>query len=165
MELLKLLSANEIVAQVINFLLLLFLLRIFLWKRLLKLLDDRRERIASEFKKIEDNKKEIEGLKAEYEAKIGSIEEVARKRILEAVSEGKNIVEEIKKKANLDAEKIMESTKLDIKYEVARAKEELKNEIIDLTIKATEHLLQEKFTVEDDKKLIEDFLKKADKIK
>ena len=54
MEILKLLSANEIVAQILSFLLLLAILRIFAWKRLLKLLDDRRESIALEFRKIED---------------------------------------------------------------------------------------------------------------
>jgi len=52
MELLKLLSANEIVAQIISFLLVFTLLRIFVWKHFLKILDDRRDRIASELKVI-----------------------------------------------------------------------------------------------------------------
>jgi F0F1-type ATP synthase membrane subunit b/b' len=56
MELLKLLSGSEIVAQIISFLVLLFILRIFLWDKVLKVLDNRRERIASEFKQIEDTK-------------------------------------------------------------------------------------------------------------
>ena len=54
MDLLKLLTAKEIVAQIISFLLLMALLRVFAWKKLLNLLDERRARIASEFKKIED---------------------------------------------------------------------------------------------------------------
>ena len=47
MELLKLLSTSEIVAQILGFLLLFFLLRAFAWKRLLALLDERKARISS----------------------------------------------------------------------------------------------------------------------
>ena len=46
MDLLKQFSTNEIFAQIVGFLLLLFLLRAFAWKKLLRLLDDRRERIS-----------------------------------------------------------------------------------------------------------------------
>ena len=165
MELLKLLSTSEIVAQVINFLLLLFILRIFLWKRILKLLDERKERIASGLKSIEDSKAEIERLKAEYETQLSSIEDIARERIKEAVREGSQVVNEIKKKAQMDAEKIIEAAKIDMKHEVARAKENLKDEIIALTMKATESLIQAKFTEENDKKLIEGFLRQVDEAK
>ena len=65
MGLLELISANEVVAQVISFLILLFLLRIFAWKKILKLLDESKEKILGEFKKIEDTKAEVSGLKAD----------------------------------------------------------------------------------------------------
>ena len=70
MGLLELISANEVVAQVISFLILLFLLRVLAWKKILKLLDDRKEKIAGEFKKIEDTKAEVAGLRADYETKL-----------------------------------------------------------------------------------------------
>ena len=60
MGLLKLLNANEIAAQIITFLILLFLMKRFAWKPFLKVLDDRRERIASEFKKIDEAKSAAE---------------------------------------------------------------------------------------------------------
>ena len=60
MELLKLLSTSEIIAQVVNFLLLLILMRVFFWKKVLKLLDERRDRISSQLEHIENTKKEIE---------------------------------------------------------------------------------------------------------
>ena len=165
MELLKLLSTNEIVAQVISFLLLLFLLRIFAWKKLLKLLDDRKNRIASEFKNIDDTKQEIAQLKADYEAKLFTIEEIARVKIEEAVASGRTITDEVRKKAHEEAQEIINNAKRDIKYELAKAKEELKDKIIDLTINATEMVIQEKLTGEDDKRLVKDFLDKVDELK
>jgi F-type H+-transporting ATPase subunit b len=164
MELLKLLSTSEIVAQVVNFLILLFLLRLFFWKRILKLLDDRRDRISSEFKKIEDTKKEVEGLRSSYQTELARIEEKTKEKIREAVEEGKEIADNIKKDAHEEAQKIIDSARQDIKSEMARAKEEIKGQIVDLTIKATENLISEKLTETDNKKLVEDFLNQVDKI-
>jgi F0F1-type ATP synthase membrane subunit b/b' len=52
MEIFKLLDANLIVAQIICFFLVLWLLRKFLWGPALKMIDQRRDRIAAELKAI-----------------------------------------------------------------------------------------------------------------
>lgn len=159
MELLKLLSANEIVAQVICFLLLLFILRVALWKRFLKVLDDRKEKIASEFKNIEAAKLAVEELRSSYETKMGAIEEAARAKIQEAINDGKRIAEEIKQKAEKYGEKILENAKENIKTELAKAKEDLKYKIVDLTISVAEKVIEEKLSGIEEKRLVEDFLK------
>lgn len=163
MELLKLLSASEIVAQITSFLILLVVLRIFFWNKILYFLDQRREKIASELKSAEDAKVEIEKLKITYEAKLDSIDLLANEKIKEAVSEAKSIAEEIKKKAETEAKGILEKANDDIKQELLKAKEELKTHIIDLTITATENIIGEKLTGEDDRRLVEDFLKTMEK--
>ena len=159
MELLKLLNTNEIVAQVISFLVLFFLLRAFAWKKILGLLDQRKDLIASEFQKINDTKAEVEQLKVDYEKKLSATEDMARHRIQEAVAEGRIITDEVRKKAYADAEEIITNAKTSIHYELAKAKEELKEKVIELTLQATENLIQEKLSPEDDKKLVENFLK------
>ncbi|MDD5432386.1 MAG: F0F1 ATP synthase subunit B [Candidatus Omnitrophica bacterium] len=164
MELLKLLSTNEIIAQVISFLILLFLLRAFAWKNILALLDKRKEKISSELNNIEKVKQEVAKLKQDYESKLDVIEDAVRKKMQDAVAEGRKITEEIHKKAHQEAQEIIDSARANIKYELTKAKEELKNNVIDLTIMATENIIQEKLTDEGDKKLIKDFLQRADKI-
>lgn len=164
MELLKLLSANEIVAQIISFFLVLFLLKVFLWKRLLGVLDKRKERIASELKAIEDTKSEIDNLKTDYEVKIAAIDVEAKSMIQEAKEEALKIAEAMRKKAYQDTQEIVESAKASMQYELAKAREEIKDEIIDMTIRATEQVVGEKLTEEQDRKLIEDFLKNLDKV-
>lgn len=164
MELLKLLSANEIIAQVLGFLILLGLLRIFAWKSILGLLDKRKERIAQEFKNIEEAKADIEKLKLEYADKLASIDETAKLKIHDALNEAKVILEDSRKKGYIQAQEIIDNARSSIKYELAKAKEDLKEEIIDLTLKATESLIQEKLTEEGDKKLVKDFLEGVDKL-
>jgi F-type H+-transporting ATPase subunit b len=162
MELLKLLSANEVVAEALSFLLLLVLLRIFAWNKILKILDDRRNRIASEFKKIEDAKAEILRSKGEYEDKVATIKEEADRIIKEAVSESRKVTDEVRKNACLQAQEIINNAKDNIRHELAAAKEELKEKIVDLTISATEQVIQEKMTEEKDKKIIRNFLEKVE---
>jgi F-type H+-transporting ATPase subunit b len=165
MGLLKLLSANEIVAQVISFLILYFLLRAFAWKKILKLLDDRKERIAAELKNIEDGKTEVERLRLEYENKLNSINDAARVKIQEAVNEGERLKDEIKSNACQEAREILGKAQADIKYELIKAKEGLKDEIADLVLGATEHVLEEKITEDQDKRLVNDFISKIDQVK
>lgn len=164
MELLKMLSANELVAQIIGFLILLFLLRIFAWKKVLGLLDKRKELIASEFKKIEDTKNDIEKMRLDYDAKLASIEQAAKHKIHEAVNESKVILEDARKNANIQSQEIIDNAKNSIKYELSKAKDELKNEIIDLTLKATENVIQEKLTEKGDRQIVQNFLDGVDKL-
>ncbi|MFA5096041.1 MAG: F0F1 ATP synthase subunit B [Candidatus Omnitrophota bacterium] len=164
MELLKLLSTNEIVAQVIGFLILLALLKAFAWKRILGLLDKRREHITSELQGIEDAKAGIERLRIEYDAKLASIEEAAKERLHETLNASKAILEDARKCAHLSAQEIIDNARQNVKYELAKAKDELKNEIIDMTLKATEDVIKEKLTGEGDRRLVRDFLEGLDKV-
>lgn len=164
MELLKMLSANEIVAQVIGFLILLFLLRAFAWKKVLGFLDKRKEQIASGFKEIEDAKADIEKMRLDYDAKLASIEQAAKHKIHEAVNESKVILEDARKNAHAQAQEIIDNAKSSIKYELSKAKDELKNEIIDLTLKATENVIQEKLTEKGDRQIVQDFLDGVDEL-
>jgi len=158
------LSANELFAQIISFLLLLALLRIFAWKKILALLDARKERIASEFKKIEESQAQTSRLKAEYETKIAYIDNEARKKIQEAIGEGRKITDEVRKHAHEEAQQIINNAKANIHHELAVAKEELKDKIIDLTIAAAGNIIQEKLTAEGDTKLVREFLDHMDEI-
>lgn len=151
-------NLKEIIVQIINFLILFFLLRIFAWKRLLGFLDGRKAGISAEFARIEKSKKEIAELKSEYEAKMSSADSQAKDKIKEAIDEGKKISAEIKKGAYLQAQKIMEIAAEDIKHELSHAKEELKKDIVDLAMQAAENVIQEKLSEEQDRKIIKNFL-------
>ncbi|MDD5072195.1 MAG: F0F1 ATP synthase subunit B [Candidatus Omnitrophica bacterium] len=165
MDLLKLLTTNEIVAQIISFLLLMALLRVFAWKKLLKLLDDRRARIASEFKKIEDAQAAVERMRSDYGKKLADIESESRARIQEAINEGKQFSLEIRENARQEARAILDKAQENIENEVLKARQELKERVVELTLGTTEKLLKEKITGEKDKKLASDFLNELEKVK
>ena len=163
MDLLKQFSTNEVFAQIVGFLLLLFLLRAFAWKKLLRLLDDRRERISSEFKKIEDMQSEIAKLKSEYDKKLSDIDETSKIKLQEAMTRAKQLAEEVRESSQHQARKILEKAEESIGIELAKAKEELKNKVVDLTINTTEKIIKEKLTGEKDRKLVSEFIEEIDR--
>ncbi|MFH0764318.1 MAG: F0F1 ATP synthase subunit B [Candidatus Omnitrophota bacterium] len=163
MDLLKLLSANEIIAQAACFLLFLAILRVFLWNRFLKLLDARKERIASELKAIEDAKADVEKLKNNYDGRIAKIEEEAGEMMQAAIAEGKRDAQGIREKAQEDAEGLFEKTRESIKAEAAKAEEKLKNKIVDIAIEAAGKVLEERLSEDRDRKLVEEFIDKLER--
>ncbi len=164
MELLKMLSANEILAQILSFFLLLFLLRHFAWKKILGLLDQRREKISSQLGEIENTKLEIARLKADYVSKIASIHQQAQAKIDEAIEEGKKINAQMRKKAHEDAQDIIIDARNQVKYEVSKVQEQLKDKIVDIALSAAKTVIQEKLTEDGDRKIVEDFIKEIENV-
>ncbi len=159
MELLKLLSANEVVAQIITFIILLFLMKRFAWKPFLKVIDQRRERIASEFEKIANAKAEVESIKADYESRIRSIQTEATAMIGAAAEEARKLAEDIRQSARDESEKIFAKAEESIKAEAAKAEEALKDRIVNLTIDVASKVIEERLTAKDDRAIAESFIR------
>jgi F-type H+-transporting ATPase subunit b len=162
-EFLKMLSVNEIFAQTLSFFLLLFLLRTFVWKRILGLLDQRKEKIKVEFGEIENTKLEIARLKTDYESKISNIADQAQAKINEAVEQAKIIAVQMRKKAHEEAQDIITDARQQVKYEVSKAQEQLKERIVDIALGAARTVIQEKLTGDGDRKIVEDFIQEIQK--
>ena len=162
MELLKMLSASEIIAQILSFFLLLFLLRHFAWKKILGLLDRRREKISFDLGEIENSKLEIARLKADYDSKITSIHQQAQAKMNEAIEEGKKINAQMRKKAHEEAQDIITDGRNQVKYEVSKAQEQLKDKIVDIALAAAKTVIQDKLTEVGDRKIVEDFIKEIE---
>lgn len=121
--------------------------RIF-WKPLLEKLEARRSRIEEAFRQIEASKREIERLRTDYERRIEKIEEEAHSKLQAAIEDGRRISREIQEKARGEAKGALERSKENLSLEVEKARIELRREIAELTLLATERLLREKMTGE-----------------
>ncbi len=93
---------------------------------------------------------------------MAKIEETSRQKIQDAIQSGQKMAEEIRQKARAESEKIISDAKQDIQQEVIKVKEELKRSVIDLTLQATERMIQEKLNPQSDKNLVENFLRELE---
>ena len=156
---------QEILTQIFGFLIILILLRIFAWRPILKLLDERKKRIASEFDNIEKAKQEMAKLREEYEVKLKEIDLEARKRIQEAIAEGQKMAADLQVEAREEAKKVLSRAKENIELEVAKAKVELRDDIVNMAILATEKIINERLDDAKHKELIVEFIEGVEKLK
>ena len=163
MELFKLLDFKLISAQIVCFFLVLVVLKLFLWKPVFKILEDRRVKIDQEMKAIAQTKADAAGFRAEMEKALANIDETMSKRLREIEQVGEQRAREIKEAARLEAERIMEDGRAELRYEFRRSREALKAEMVEMVVKATEQMIEEKLTFDQDKKLVEQLLTELEK--
>ena len=154
-----------LIAQIINFLLLLGLLYLFAYKPILRMFDERANRIKESMDMTESVKEQA-----------ANAEEEAKKRIEEAGKEGQGVIaraiktgEEIKQKAEQDAkpeaEALVARARNEIQQERDEAITELRKEFTDLTISAAEKIIEQELDKEAHRKLIDKVIEESDILK
>lgn len=156
------LSLQEILTQALGFLLLVWVMKRIFWKPLLEKLEARRSRIEEAFRQIEASKREMDALRSDYHSRIEKIEEEARAKLQAAIDEGRRIGREIQEKAREEAKGALERSKENLALEVQKARIELRREIAELTLLATQKLLREKMTDEKHRERILDLIEELE---
>jgi len=135
---------NEVLVQLVAFLIVFFTLKRFAWKPLLEIMKARRDKFESEWTDIEKTKQELDILKKDYQAHLQKIEDEARTKMQEAVQEGRRLAREIQEKARLESQTAFEKAKFNIELEIEKARVTLRREIADLSIQVAEKIMSEK---------------------
>jgi F-type H+-transporting ATPase subunit b len=148
-----------IIAQSINFVVVLFVLYYLLVKPLKKMMKDRTEVITGGLNDAQTNKELLMKTKKEYDDVLAN----ARIEANTIFQEGKKEAEEKKRamveKAGEEVEQMIISGKKVLESEKAKMIEEAKNEIVSLVVKATEKLLESHKDETFDKKTLEQIKK------
>jgi F-type H+-transporting ATPase subunit b len=135
-------------AQIINFLLLLYVLKRFLYKPVLNILK-RREEQAEE---IDALKKELETQKDQFKQEHQEILKTARKEADQIISEaqvrGEKIEQEIEKSAKEKSAEILEKTNQELSRKEQEIRDSLKNEVSQLALDVSEKVMLAKITKE-----------------
>lgn len=144
-----------IIVQGIGFIILYFLLKKFLFGRIIDLMKARENEIRDTYAKSEQVRDEASKLKSDYEARIAKAEEEAHKKLQEAVLEAKKISENIIKNTKEETEKIKEKAKQNIEQERKNALAEIRKEVVNLSMLATEKLIKKSVDKNTAEKLVE----------
>lgn len=148
-----------LVAQIVNFTILLLLLKKFLYGPILRVLEQRKEKIAGSLKNAE-----------EIEAKLLKTEEDREKKLMEATKEARSIIDDATKtafqiiqeahvKANQDIEDMLKKGQEGIKMEREKMHSEMREELSDIVVMALEKVVGKTITQKDQKEMIEKTIK------
>lgn len=154
---------QQLLTHALGFLITLWILKKFAWGPLLSMMDERRNTIVNEFKRIDEQKAAAARLAADYEAKLRDIENERRAKVAEAVNEGKRLAEEIRSTARHEAGEIAAKAKTDLARELAKARVELKEEMVSMTMSATQRIIGERLDDTKHRELIGRFLEAVPK--
>ncbi|EKE11158.1 MAG: hypothetical protein ACD_15C00133G0009 [uncultured bacterium] len=156
MELLNNLGINGklLVAQIINFLILLFVLHKFAYGPVVKMLETRTKKIEKGLKDAQESQKKLEEISEKEQAVLvearKQAQEIIKKSEESAILQAQEIVVSAKKQS----QKILETAQKQIEQEKVKILAEVKAEVTGLVVMATEKIINEKLDETKDGELI-----------
>ena len=144
--------------QIINFLILLFLLNRFLFKPVLARLDERNAKIGKGLEDAEVAARDRELARAEREAAVAEARKEAAEMLANANKIAADTRDEILTKARADAEKVTERAREEITAEKEKAMAELRAQVADLALEAAGKLVRSDMNAATQRRLVEEFL-------
>lgn len=124
--------------QIVNFLIILFLLRKFFYGKILKILDDRKKTIEESLK----NADLIELRLKETEEKSVKVLEDAQKQAQKIITDAKTQADEIAKQASIDAKKTIEAAIISAQDQIESHKQKITDELQDQTLSLVSRVVQ-----------------------
>lgn len=148
-----------LLAQAITFIIGVTLLWKIFWKPLTKRLAIRQGEIRKNLEEAERQRQQMEQLRKDYETQLSQIEEKARQLINQAVKEGQNNQDQIIRQAREEAKHLLEIAQQQLLKEKAAMLDLLKKEVINVSILATEKLVQHSLDRKIQEHLLNEFFK------
>lgn len=161
MEIIKDFGINPILllAQIVNFLILVFILNKIMFKPLLKVLDERRQKIAQSLKDAEQISQEL--IQAEKKGK--DLIKEASSRADQIVNEAKETATQIRAEAQTaaknEADKIFQKTQEALVLEKEKMRAGVRSELMEVVVLATEKIMGKSLSPQEKQAITKDSLK------
>lgn len=136
------LNVWNLLFTVINVLVLYLLMKKFLFKPVLAVLEKRNEMIASNMEEARKSQQEAESLKSDYEEKLSSAKEEAQAIVHNARELAEQERAGILEKTRVESEQMIEKAKAAILSEQEQAQQEAKEEIAKLAVLAARKIIE-----------------------
>jgi F-type H+-transporting ATPase subunit b len=140
----------------------LFILRRLAFPRIAEALDRRRRAIEESIEAAERTRTEADQILSEYRERLREAREQSEDIVNRARRAGDRLENEAKEDAAKTREELMERTRREIESETRRAIDQIRKEVADLTVLATEKVARKTLTGDDHKRLIEEALDEFD---
>jgi F-type H+-transporting ATPase subunit b len=125
-------------------------------------LDKRANMISESIEAAERQRRESDELLAEYRARLAEAREQADDIMARARKSAETAEAEAAAAGREKREELVEAAKRDIEAETRRSLDQIRNEVADLTVLATERVTRKSLNPEDQKRLVEEALSEVD---
>jgi F-type H+-transporting ATPase subunit b len=139
---------------------------LILWKfafpRISEALDRRQQMIEESIDTAEKVRQEADQLLAEYRERLAEARQQAEEIVDRARKAGEAHERESEADAQARRERLMEQARRDIELETRKAISDIRREVADLTVMATEKVTRKTLSEEDQQRLVEEALRELD---
>ena len=144
------------------FLISMYILSKVAFPRIAEALDKRQQAIEESIETSERVRRDAEKLLEEYRERLAEARGQADDIVARARKTAETHENEVLAEAKGKREEMMEQTRRDIEAETRRAIQEIRKEVADLTVLATEKVTRKSLTADDQKRLVEEALAELD---
>jgi F-type H+-transporting ATPase subunit b len=150
-----------LVVFIVNFIILLVMLRLFLYQPVMKVLDERAKRTKDAMELAEATKKEYEQAKGEVQKQIEKGRQEAQAIITQAMQVGERLKEESRQETAKQTQVMIDRARSELEAERDKIVGDLRREFVDISIAAAEKVIKETLDKEKHRKLIEETLQES----
>jgi F-type H+-transporting ATPase subunit b len=147
-----------LVSQLVNFTLLAVLLYLLLYKPVLRMLAQRKERILRSMADVDAAREAAAKAQQEYDRKVAEAQRKAQEIIAQASQASDKVGADIKAEAQREADAIRQKAREEAEQERGRILAEVQSQIASLSMAATERVLGQAVDPSLQRKLIDNFL-------
>ena len=143
-----------LIAQILNFIVLLVVLTKFCYKPILKVMDNRRNRIIKDLDSAEQTRVEAEDLKKQYAKQLADARKEATAIVDKANSVGQKLHDDFVAQAQAEKEQMLKAAAEHIAQEKQQAMLDIRAQVIALATEIAGKIVDQKLNSPDDKALI-----------
>jgi F-type H+-transporting ATPase subunit b len=147
---------------IVAFLITLFVLKRFAFGPIQKMIDERRERIRRSIQEADEARAEARRLLEEHKALIGQARGQAEEILAEARKTREAMERRMKEETEAERQRRLEETRREIQAETQRALTQIRVEVAELTLVASQKVIGRSLDESDDRRLIEEAIKDLD---
>ena len=149
----------DVIISLINIIVLFILLRLILWKHVIRFLAGREERIRSEMDAAEKRRLEADALHSEYDKKLGDLKEQGRDLIRKSQQKANEESDRILKEARDKTDEMVSDAESRIAEEKKQALEDAHLEVAQLATDMAARILDREVSSKDNESAVDGFFK------
>ena len=150
---------EDVIISLINIVVLFVLLRLILWKHVVRFLSEREGRVRREKDEAEKKRLDAEALHDEYDKKIGEFEDRGREMMRESQAKAGTEADRIIRETHEKARDIISEAEARIAEEKDLALEDSREEITQLATEMASRILGREVSAEDNKSVVDEFFR------
>jgi F-type H+-transporting ATPase subunit b len=152
------LNLPQLIAQVVNFFVLLLILRLVAYKPILKMLDERKQRIAEGLNAAEIARAEAAAAQANIQGQLDAARKEGQEIVAGAQGIATRIQTDAREQSAKDREAALERARVEIQQERDRAIATLRGEFADITVSAAEKVINQSLDRQAHQRVIDETL-------